>query len=81
MTSISGRFGPLGAGFIEAHHLKPVASLEEGAPVDTSSDDFAVLSSNCHRMIRRTADPSDLEESLPSSVMYDRTREDRLARC
>ena len=56
-------YGPLGAGFIEAHHLKPVASLEEGAPVEYElATDFAVLCSNCHRMIHRTADPSDLEE-------------------
>lgn len=56
------RYGTLGTGFIEAHHLTPISSLTEGVAVsyDVSSD-FAVLCSNCHRMIHRTDDPSDLE--------------------
>jgi 5-methylcytosine-specific restriction protein A len=38
-----------------------MASLEEGAVVayDVLTD-FAVLCANCHRMIHRTDDPSDL---------------------
>jgi 5-methylcytosine-specific restriction protein A len=56
------RYGKIGAGFIEAHHLRPIATLEEGVPVkyDVAAD-FAVLCSNCHRMIHRTSDPSNLE--------------------
>jgi 5-methylcytosine-specific restriction protein A len=55
-------YGPLGAGFIEAHHRKPLASLEEGKPVAYDvAKDFAVLCANCHRMIHRMADPSDLD--------------------
>jgi len=56
------RYGAIGKGFIEAHHLKPIGTLEEGVPVkyDVASD-FAVLCANCHRMIHRTVDPSDLE--------------------
>jgi 5-methylcytosine-specific restriction protein A len=56
------RYGELGRGFIEAHHLRPISSLEEGAAIsfDVASD-FAVLCSNCHRMIHRTTDPSDLD--------------------
>ena len=55
------RYGAIGKGFIEAHHLRPIYSLAEGAAVvyDVAKD-FAVLCSNCHRMIHRTADPSDL---------------------
>ena len=55
------RYGSIGQGFIEAHHLKPIGSLEEGVAVkyDVASD-FAVLCANCHRMIHRTDDPSDL---------------------
>jgi 5-methylcytosine-specific restriction protein A len=55
------RYGEIGAGFIEAHHLKAISTLEEGVPVtyDVESD-FAVLCANCHRMIHRTDDPSDL---------------------
>jgi 5-methylcytosine-specific restriction protein A len=55
------RYGDLGKGFIEAHHLRPIAMLEEGVPVkyDVAAD-FAVLCSNCHRMIHRFVDPSNL---------------------
>lgn len=55
------RYGDLGKGFIEAHHLRPIATLEEGVPVkyDVAAD-FAVLCSNCHRMIHRFSTPSDL---------------------
>jgi 5-methylcytosine-specific restriction enzyme A len=56
------RYGELGKGFIEAHHLRPIASLEEGAAVSYDiAADFAVLCPNCHPMIHRTADPADLE--------------------
>jgi 5-methylcytosine-specific restriction protein A len=55
------RYGEIGKEFIEAHHLRPIASLEEGVPVkyDVAAD-FAFLCSNCHRMIHRFIDPSDL---------------------
>jgi 5-methylcytosine-specific restriction protein A len=55
------RYGNIGKGFIEAHHLRPISTLEEGIPVkyDVAAD-FAVLCSNCHRMIHRTKEPSDL---------------------
>lgn len=59
--SFSDMYGTLGEGFIEAHHLRPIASLEEGIPVNFNiSSDFAVLCSNCHRMIHKTDDPSDI---------------------
>jgi 5-methylcytosine-specific restriction protein A len=55
------RYGDIGKGFIEAHHLRPIATLEEGVPVKYDvATDFAVLCSNCHRMIHRSNDPSDL---------------------
>lgn len=55
------RYGVIGSNFIEAHHLKPIASLEEGVAVtyDVAAD-FAVLCANCHRMIYRTDDPANL---------------------
>lgn len=57
------RYGVIGKGFIEAHHLKPIASLEEGVAVtyDVAAD-FAVLCANCHRMIHKSDDPSDLSQ-------------------
>ncbi|MGE0060913.1 MAG: DUF3578 domain-containing protein [Xanthobacteraceae bacterium] len=55
------RYGAIGEGFIETHHLKPISKLEEGVPVQYDvAADFAVLCANCHRMIHRTDDPSDL---------------------
>jgi 5-methylcytosine-specific restriction protein A len=65
------RYGKIGKGFIEAHHLKPIASLEEGVAVtyDVAAD-FAVLCANCHRMIHRSDNPSNLvlfRENLPSN--------------
>jgi 5-methylcytosine-specific restriction protein A len=55
------RYGAIGKGFIEAQHLKPISTLEEGVAVtyDVAAD-FAVLCANCHRMIHRSADPSNL---------------------
>jgi 5-methylcytosine-specific restriction protein A len=56
------RYGVIGKGFIEAHHLKAISTLEEGVAVTYDiAADFAVLCSNCHRMIHRYADPSDLK--------------------
>jgi len=57
------KYGDLGQGYIEAHHLKPLSTYEEGVPIQLNpKSDFAVLCSNCHRMIHRTEDPSDVEK-------------------
>jgi 5-methylcytosine-specific restriction enzyme A len=42
-------YGARGAGFMEAHHLKPLSTLRPGDK--TRLDDLALLCSNCHRMI------------------------------
>ncbi len=43
-------YGSRGRGFIECHHLRPVATLaKDGEKV--SGDDLALVCSNCHRMI------------------------------
>lgn len=56
------RYGPLGEDFIEVHHLRPLASLREGEAVKYDvATDFAVLCPNCHRMIHRMDNPSDME--------------------
>jgi 5-methylcytosine-specific restriction enzyme A len=55
------RYGKIGKGFIEAHHLKPIGKLKEGVKVEYDvASDFAVLCANCHRMIHRSGDPSNL---------------------
>jgi 5-methylcytosine-specific restriction protein A len=55
-------YGSLGEGYIEAHHLRPLSQLNEGESVSYDPErDFAVLCANCHRMIHRMDDPSDLD--------------------
>lgn len=62
MLDFSKRYGSVGVDFIEVHHLIPIASLKEGTKVAYSvATDFAVLCANCHRMIHRMPDPSDVQ--------------------
>jgi 5-methylcytosine-specific restriction protein A len=57
----SERYGELGEGYIEAHHIRPLATLEEGIAIELNIErDFAVLCSNCHRMMHRRDGPKDL---------------------
>lgn len=46
-------YGELGKGFIEIHHLKPLASLDEEVIVDPQKD-LVPVCANCHRMIHRS---------------------------
>lgn len=55
-------YGPLGKDFIEAHHLTPIYKINsERIKLDVRTD-FVVLCSNCHSMIHRLDDPSDIEQ-------------------
>ncbi len=55
-------YGELGDGFIEVHHLKPVADYLGETNVDPASD-MAVVCPNCHRMLhRRAGTPLTIEE-------------------
>jgi 5-methylcytosine-specific restriction protein A len=54
------KYGQLGKNFIEAHHLKPISQMNLGELRIDLVDDFAVLCSNCHRMIHRMDDVSDI---------------------
>lgn len=47
--SFSEVYGELGAGYIEAHHKVPVASLDDGTK--TKLSDLAAVCANCHRVI------------------------------
>ncbi len=54
------KYGEIGKNYIEAHHLVPI-SLFKGQVVKLDPKlDFAVLCSNCHRMIHRTEKPDDI---------------------
>lgn len=60
-TDFGERYGKMGAGYIEAHHLRPLASLK-GAKVHLDPKaDFAVLCANCHRMVHRSGLIDDIE--------------------
>lgn len=52
-------YGDLGAGYIEAHHKKPVFSLTDGST--TKLSDLAALCPNCHRIIHKNY-PMSVEE-------------------
>lgn len=45
------KYGAIGKGYIEAHHLRPLASLQGSRIAMDPRNDFAVLCSNCHRMV------------------------------
>lgn len=45
------RYGELGAGFIEAHHIEPVSKLKGDKAPDLKQ--LVALCSNCHRMVHR----------------------------
>ena len=55
-------YGDIGKEYIEAHHLIPISALKKGETGKLTKKDFAVLCSNCHRMIHKLNDSSDLEE-------------------
>lgn len=56
-------YGELGKGFIEAHHLVPLHTLPEGVSVKIDvRNDFAVLCSNCHRIVHRSKPMLSIEE-------------------
>src|SRR5690606_1333485 len=56
------KYGEIGKDFIEAHHLTPISSLEIGKTKLDAIKDFAVLCSNCHRMIHKLEDSSNINE-------------------
>jgi len=63
-------YGEAGAGFIEAHHLKPISEMEEGE--QTNIKDIMLVCSNCHRMLHRHK--SWLKSPLALKKMFQRTK-------
>lgn len=56
-------YGPLGEGYIEMHHLNPLAERLDaisGKQVLTSADDVIPLCANCHRIVHRRRPALDL---------------------
>lgn len=48
-------YGEIGKNFIEVHHIKPLATLDEEVVIDPATDLICVCS-NCHRMLHRFTD-------------------------
>lgn len=46
------KYGELGKGYIEVHHIKPLSDLDEEVVVNPATDLICVCS-NCHRMLHR----------------------------
>lgn len=56
------RYGALGSGYIEAHHVTPFSELK-GRPTNLDArKDFTVLCANCHRMVHQRRPPYDLAD-------------------
>ncbi len=49
--SFTDKYGDIGEGYIEAHHLFPISELKEETVINM--DDIALVCSNCHRMLHR----------------------------
>jgi 5-methylcytosine-specific restriction enzyme A len=69
--NFASRYGDVGRGFIEAHHLTPFSEIS-GRPTRLDPrTDFTVVCPNCHRMLHRTVPPLTVEE-LASRLLRDR---------
>lgn len=60
------RYGEVGAGFAEVHHLRPLSEAgEEGR--ETAITDLAIVCANCHRMVHRHGLCRSLRSLLPDT--------------
>jgi hypothetical protein len=48
----SSTYGEVGRGYVEAHHTRPLSTLEETGGT-TRIEDLALVCANCHRMLHR----------------------------
>ena len=46
------KYGELGKGYIEVHHIKPLATWEQEVVINPETDLICVCA-NCHRMLHR----------------------------
>jgi len=61
-VNFEAHYGEIGKGYIEAHHLKPLASLQGMRVAMDPVKDFAVLCANCHRMVHRSGCVADIAQ-------------------
>jgi 5-methylcytosine-specific restriction enzyme A len=55
--NFAGRYGEIGEGFIEAHHLVPMSEIGDRPRQQDPRTDFTVVCPNCHRMLHRRVPP------------------------
>src|SRR5690606_12198558 len=60
-VDLGERYGPIAAGFIHVHHLRPLAELGEGYEVDPVAD-LRPLCPNCHGVVHLRTPPLTIEE-------------------
>jgi 5-methylcytosine-specific restriction protein A len=61
-VNFTEQFGEPGSGCIDAHHLVPFSDLDE-RPRDIAPGDFAIVCSNCHRLIHSETPPLSVPET------------------
>jgi 5-methylcytosine-specific restriction protein A len=61
-TNFEARYGAIGKEYIEAHHLKPLATIKGKKVAMDPIRDFAVLCANCHRMVHRSGCVDDITQ-------------------
>lgn len=61
--TMSDLYGEIGEGFIEVHHLKPIHLFDDAHTVDPK-EDLIPLCPNCHAMIHKLDDVSDLSRLI-----------------
>jgi 5-methylcytosine-specific restriction enzyme A len=66
------RYGEIGDGYIEAHHITPFSELADRPTQLDPAADFAVVCASCHRMIHRRRPPYDLD-TIRDSINANRT--------
>jgi HNH endonuclease len=64
-TNFAEAYGPLGEGYIEIHHINPLAERLDplsGEPSLTTVEDVVPLCANCHRMVHRRRPALSVDE-------------------
>lgn len=65
-------YGDIGEGYIEIHHVQPLAEVNEVQFVDV--DAVVLLCANCHRMLHRRTPPYSLED-LREAIKHRRIKQ------
>lgn len=65
------RYGKLGEGYIECHHIIPISDYQRLGKTGTTVDDLILVCSNCHRMLHRRR-PWVGKEDLSGVLIDDR---------